>query len=155
MRIGFISDTHGKLPASVFSALKDVEHIFHAGDIGNRDVIIELETISPVSAVSGNIDMWEILTHYSHELTISLDDVQVYMRHDIGNARDFNYRLFKENRSPDVVVFGHTHRPYIHRHGSILYINPGSASQPRHRVNGTVAILDTSIRPLTAELIDI
>ena len=35
---------------------RDVDHILHAGDIGKRSVIEQLEQIAPVTAVSGNVD---------------------------------------------------------------------------------------------------
>jgi len=55
MKIGIISDTHGVLPGSVLDIFKGVDQIFHAGDIGNQDVIQGLEIIAPVSAVYGNV----------------------------------------------------------------------------------------------------
>ena len=56
VKLGVISDTHGTLPAAVHDALAGVNHILHAGDVGPGDVITELETIAPVSAVLGNTD---------------------------------------------------------------------------------------------------
>ncbi|RMD94498.1 MAG: YfcE family phosphodiesterase, partial [Calditrichaeota bacterium] len=46
MKIGIISDTHGKLPGKVFHLFKDVEAILHAGDVGREDILQELETIA-------------------------------------------------------------------------------------------------------------
>ena len=54
--VGLISDTHGQLRASAMHALEGVELILHAGDVGNRDVLIELNALAPVQAVHGNVD---------------------------------------------------------------------------------------------------
>ena len=54
--IGLISDTHGLVRPEVFEALQGVSRIFHAGDVGPPDVLIELATIAPVQAVWGNTD---------------------------------------------------------------------------------------------------
>ena len=32
---------------------------------------------------------------------------------------------------PDVVVFGHTHQPFCETLGGVLFLNPGSVTQPR------------------------
>jgi len=39
MKIGLLSDTHGYLDPKVFEYFKDVDEIWHAGDIGDIKVI--------------------------------------------------------------------------------------------------------------------
>src|SRR5271168_4774349 len=56
MRIGVISDTHGLLRPEVLTALAGVEHILHAGDIGDIAILDALRSIAPVTAIRGNID---------------------------------------------------------------------------------------------------
>ncbi len=69
MNIGVISDTHGKVPSEIFKIFEGVDQIWHAGDIGNLDVIIELETIAPVIAVHGNMDQLPIVSKFpKHEI---------------------------------------------------------------------------------------
>ena len=55
-RIGLISDTHGLIHPRVFSFFKDCDEIWHAGDIGNIEVLDRLKEFKPVRAVYGNID---------------------------------------------------------------------------------------------------
>ena len=57
MKIGVISDTHNFLDPKVHELFAGVNHILHAGDIGNATIISELEAIAPVTAVYGNTDM--------------------------------------------------------------------------------------------------
>jgi putative phosphoesterase len=56
MKIGVVSDTHGFFDARLEELLADVELILHAGDVGNLEVLDELERIAPVRAVKGNVD---------------------------------------------------------------------------------------------------
>ncbi len=56
MRIGVISDTHGLLRPEALTALAGVEHILHAGDVGNPAILDALRQIAPLTAIRGNID---------------------------------------------------------------------------------------------------
>ena len=56
VRIGVISDTHGYLDPAVIALFAGASHIIHAGDVGNPAIIAALETIAPVTAVSGNVE---------------------------------------------------------------------------------------------------
>ncbi|HEV8598014.1 MAG TPA: metallophosphoesterase family protein, partial [Gemmatimonadales bacterium] len=56
MRLGIIADTHGLLRPEVFEVFKHVDRILHAGDVGDLDILTELEAIAPVTAVWGNTD---------------------------------------------------------------------------------------------------
>ena len=53
MKIGVISDTHNFFDPQIPELFKGVEHIIHAGDVGTTAIISELETIAPVTAVTG------------------------------------------------------------------------------------------------------
>ena len=57
--LGLISDTHmpkrwPAMPAAVFEALRSVDLVLHAGDVGKLWVLDELSVIAPVVAVHGN-----------------------------------------------------------------------------------------------------
>tara|TARA_B100000686_G_scaffold288359_1_gene314433 strand:+ start:2166 stop:2378 length:213 start_codon:yes stop_codon:yes gene_type:complete len=56
MRIGIISDTHNLVRPEVYQIFEDVELLLHGGDIGEREVLIELEATDPVRAVLGKND---------------------------------------------------------------------------------------------------
>ncbi len=53
MLVGVISDTHGLLRAEALVALSQAEHIFHAGDVGDIEIVRRLEEIAPVTAIRG------------------------------------------------------------------------------------------------------
>ena len=63
-RIGLLSDTHGWVNPNIYEFFKDCDEIWHAGDIGNDDVAIELAAFKKLRAVFGNIDDWEIRTDF-------------------------------------------------------------------------------------------
>ena len=54
--IGVISDTHGLLRPEALKALRGSQHIIHAGDVGEPEILEQLATIAPVTAVRGNVD---------------------------------------------------------------------------------------------------
>jgi putative phosphoesterase len=88
VKIGIISDTHGLLRPQVFDVFQGVEHILHAGDIGNLDIITELEAIAPVTAVWGNADGWEVRGRVPEVAEVELGGVRVAVIHgmQVGSA---------------------------------------------------------------------
>jgi len=60
MRIGVISDTHGRLDSRVAGLFAGVDHIVHGGDVGSLEVLAELEHMAPLTAVVGNTDGGEV-----------------------------------------------------------------------------------------------
>jgi len=52
--------------------------------------------------------------------------------------------------SHDLVCFGHTHVPLVHKAGQVTVVNPGSCSQPRDQDRrGSYAVCDTYTREVT------
>lgn len=138
-RIGLISDTHNDLPPDVLEVFADVDHILHAGDVGQRRILVELETIAPVTAVAGNTDA-DPSYRETERLELAGLDFLVHHIVDPHHLRgEFAERLRKH--PPDVVVFGHTHHAFCERIDGVLFVNPGSASRPRLGGGCSVAIL--------------
>ncbi|NTU59706.1 MAG: metallophosphoesterase family protein, partial [Deltaproteobacteria bacterium] len=54
--VGLISDTHGLLRPEALDALRGVDRILHAGDVGGLAVLDALAQLAPVTAVRGNTD---------------------------------------------------------------------------------------------------
>jgi uncharacterized protein len=57
LTIGVISDTHGLLRPEALEALTGVDHILHAGDVGNPRILDWLQELAPVTAIRGNVDV--------------------------------------------------------------------------------------------------
>lgn len=142
MKIGLISDTHGKLRAEVFGAFERVEVILHAGDIGGLDIITELETIAPVHAVQGNTDDSIIAARYGESAQVTLGGVTIVVAHGHLLGSPTPARLRAAFPDADVVVYGHTHMPLVDRDAKPLVINPGAAGPARFKLKPSVAVLE-------------
>ena len=68
MKIGLLSDTHGYLDEKIFEYFSACDEIWHAGDIGNLEIINALQAFKPLRAVYGNIDGKEISTEFPEDL---------------------------------------------------------------------------------------
>ena len=139
MNIGVISDTHNHFDPRIASLFAGVDHILHAGDIGLPWVILELESIAPVTAVLGNNDAG---LEYHETECLELDGRKFLVHHIVDVHRPaelIRRRIAKEK--PDVVVFGHSHKPFQEVIGHTLYFNPGYAGTPRFNLARSVAIL--------------
>jgi putative phosphoesterase len=148
MKIGVISDTHDYLDPKVLELFEGVDHILHAGDVGTAFITFQLEQVAPVTAVFGNTDAGLSLK----ETEVVELDGRKYLVHHIVNPRELGDRVQGRitRERPDVVVFGHTHKPFSQMLGGILYFNPGYAGKPRFGAERSVAILswkDGGIQP--------
>jgi putative phosphoesterase len=155
IRIGVIADTHDLFDPAIRRHFTGVDHILHAGDIGKRSVIEQLEQIAPVTAVSGNVD--DDQCRFPFEAVIDLTGLRVAIRHILyeGGKLTKDGRAFLEREQPDVCVFGHTHQPKIEWFGATLLFNPGSAGPKRFklpRVVGILEMIDGMIKPRHIEL---
>ena len=152
MRIGVISDTHGMFDGTVVELFDGVEAIIHAGDIGKLEVISRLEQIAPVIAVEGNNDWFN---RFPTESIRKLAGHTVLIRHIFGELhqlRDEERKVLDRVR-PDVVVFGHSHRPYVEKIGRTILFNPGSAGPRRFSLPRTVGLLSLEENHVDAEII--
>ena len=148
MRIGVISDTHGLLRPQAVAALKGVELIIHAGDIGEPVILEALERIAPVQAVRGNTDRGEWARKLPLTQVVEVGEVQLYVLHEI-----FTLDLEPQAAGFAGVIFGHSHRPHLERKNGILYLNPGSAGPRRFTLPVTLAYLEVQGRTLHPEFV--
>jgi|SRR5436190_20867076 len=153
MRIGIISDTHDFLDPKIPELFDGVDHIIHAGDVGQAWITFQLEQIAPVTAVLGNTDSSLSL----RETESVLLDGRKFLVHHIVEPRELNDELKTHIKSerPDVVVFGHTHKRFCQMMGGVLFFNPGYAGKKRLGMDRSVAVLewlDQAIRPKFLEL---
>ena len=155
MNLGIISDTHGHLHSKIHTLFNGVDEIIHAGDIGKEDILFELRTIAPVTAVRGNMDRYGAMRSYREFLAPSFAGVQFFIVHDIGTPSVIKRHLlpFIERYKPRVVVFGHTHKPSVKYLGDILYFNPGSAKSGRSGSKASIGIIELVNSHVSGEII--
>lgn len=142
MKIGLISDTHGKLRSQVLELFDGVDLILHAGDIGDASIITELETLAPVHAVHGNTDDSRLSTRYGETVDITVVGVRVVVTHGHRIGSPTPPLLRRMFPAADVIVYGHTHVPLVDRDAGTLVINPGAAGPARFKLKPSVALLD-------------
>lgn len=140
--IGVISDTHGKLDERVLELFANVQHIIHAGDIGDEELIWQMEKLAPVIAVRGNID-GDTMCFPKERLAI-IQGRTFFVRHQFATVEKMNaaqQRLI-EQRMPDAVIFGHSHQAYSGLWRGTLLFNPGSAGTKRFSLPRSVGLLE-------------
>jgi len=115
-RIGVVSDTHDRWMPRLAELFRDVDEIWHLGDVCREPVLDELRGINPrLTVVLGNND-------YDLTSPVSLD----LERH----GERFHLIHILPRRLPPApgwLLFGHTHRPADEMHQGVHLFNPGSA----------------------------
>ena len=147
MQIGILSDTHGLLRLEALEALQGSDHILHAGDVGNIEILEALRQIAPVTAIRGNIGTHGPCADLPATEAIELAGHLFYLVHSLHDL-DINPR----QAGVSCLVTGHSHKPLIAEQNGILYVNPGSAGPRRFGLPVTLAHLAIT-DCLSAELI--
>jgi uncharacterized protein len=154
-RIGLISDTHGLLRPEVHTVFAGVEHIVHGGDVGDPDILLELETIAPVTAVWGNVDGMELRARLPERARVTIAGVRIGVIHG-QQIRTPGWKVAaREFDEVDVVVVGHSHQGVVERVEGVLVVNPGSAGPARFLEPVTVAILEVRDEQFDARLVEL
>jgi len=131
MKIGLLSDTHGLVDDAIFHYLKECDEIWHAGDIGNPDVLDKLKSFKPLRAVYGNIDGHEIRQELKEVNFFTVEGLKILMMHIGGYPPHYNTSALKllSETQPDIFICGHSHILRISRdqtRNNLLYLNPGA-----------------------------
>ncbi|RCS21753.1 metallophosphoesterase [Phyllobacterium salinisoli] len=132
--LGVISDIHGLFRDETVKLLDGVDHIVHAGDIGDPKIIERLEATAPVSAIRGNIDGEARAAIYPDTLRLTLFGHEIFLIHDRNDLRS---GLIE--KSVSIVISGHSHRASIETLDGVVYLNPGSAGPRRFKLPATLA----------------
>ena len=133
MKILIVSDTHGRHGNldEVLEREGNIDVLLHLGDIEDGEHYIEAVADCPVHLLSGNNDYF---SHLPGEKEIKIGKYRVFMTHGHGYYVSVNTKRLREEasrRGVDIVLFGHTHKPYMDVEGDLKMINPGSLSYPR------------------------
>ncbi len=129
-KIGLISDTHGYFDPKIYEWFKDVDEIWHAGDIGSEEVLNKLEEFKPTKAVFGNIDNWQIRSRTSEFLEFKCEELKVLITHIGGYPGRYApgiTRILTEKK-PDIFICGHSHILKVINDSklNLLHLNPGA-----------------------------
>jgi putative phosphoesterase len=159
--VGLISDTHvpvraREVPKKVFEVFEKVDYIIHAGDLVDLSVIDALEQIAPVLAVYGNMDGPEIRGRLPKINSLKVFDWKIGVIHDPGTLFGMGkMREIARQNGFHVLVYGHTHHANIKWEGEILFINPGSPTNPvpPFITKPTVGLLTVTREKISPEIV--
>jgi len=148
MRLGILSDTHGLLRPEAVTALAGVDHILHAGDVGNIEILDHLQQIAPTTAIRGNIDIHGACADLPETEMITLDGQTIYMIHSVHDLD-----IEPTAAGITMIVSGHSHKPLMETKRGVLYLNPGSAGPRRFNLPITVAIAEVTSTGISAKIV--
>jgi putative phosphoesterase len=154
MKILIMSDTHAKrysdLPEVLRSEIEKSDAVIHAGDYGSGSFLKEfVSRCVRFYGVLGNND--SAPEHKGiilpRELVLDLDGIKIAVIHSdmaLGDREGYLLRNFHKS-SPDLIVYGHTHRGIKHASAKPVIINPGSPTRTRGEFN-SYALLETAVK---------
>ena len=129
-KIGLISDTHGYIDPKIYHYFKDVDEIWHAGDIGDLQLTDELKKFKPIRAVFGNIDNFEIRSEFPEYNSFNIEGIDVLITHIGGKPGRYPSTVLSEitQKSPKLFICGHSHILFVKMDPTfnMLCINPGA-----------------------------
>jgi len=142
-KILLISDTHSYIDERIIHYAKNVDQVWHAGDIGDINVMDSLKEVSNVKAVHGNIDNNIIRKEYSENLRFKCEEVDVWITHIGGYPGRYSKKIKNiiNDNPPDLFVCGHSHilKVINDKKLNLLHINPGAiGKQGFHKVRTMV-----------------
>ena len=137
MRLGIISDTHNLLRPEVFEVFSQVDHILHGGDVGEAEILVQLEAVAPVTAVYGNTDGAELRRRLPQVAQVQLDGFDIVVTHGDQFGSPTPTLLHNAFPRAEIIVFGHTHRAVLELvDKTVTVMNPGSAGPKRFDLAG-------------------
>lgn len=153
MVLGLISDTHDVLDPRVHDRFAGVDHILHAGDVCDPGLIDELKILAPVTVVLGNNDPF---VGWRETEVVELGGRRIFIQHIVrpeAPTSAFRQRLARSGAQ--IVLFGHTHRPFQATLEQVLFLNPGSAGSPRFGLPRSLALLHLTAEGVRTEFLDL
>ena len=127
--VGVISDTHGLLRPEAVGALRGSDYIIHAGDVGDAEILKQLNANAPVTAVRGNVDREPWARKLPETQVLEAGGISIYILHSVADLD-----LKPEAAGFAAIVSGHSHIPKQEVRNGVLYFNPGSAGPRRFKL---------------------
>lgn len=142
MKLIAVSDNHGNTyyMEEILSIYEDdVDNWVHCGD---SELMEDHPLWQRYKTVSGNMDY---APGFELERIVEFKDHKFLVlhghKHGVKRSNDEMKRRAREEGA-SVVFYGHTHVPKAEEEDGILFINPGSLTQPRDRNVGTYLLID-------------
>ncbi len=160
-RIGLMSDTHGFIDPKIYEYFKEVDEIWHAGDVGDVSVIDELRKFKPLKGVFGNIDSTDVRMEFPEFCRFHCEDVEVLITHIGGKPGKYSKPAHDElaaNGAPKLFICGHSHILLVKfdPRYNMLWMNPGACGiKGFHQVKTILRFSITADRIHDLEVIEL
>ena len=148
--VGVIADTHGLLRPEAVAALRGVDAIVHAGDVGSPAILKALSSLAPVTAVRGNNDRGPWAEALPDNAMVEIGGVRLYVLHDVKELD-----LDPRTGGVAAVLCGHSHQPHAEQRDGVLFFNPGSAGPRRFRLPISLGRLTIKHRRVRGHIIEL
>ncbi len=151
-----LADTHiprraKSLPEGLIPHLKEADLVLHAGDLMDLMLLEALSAYAPVRAVRGNLDPADADLPETQEFEFG--GARIAMIHDSGRKEGRRKRLGSRFSDAHVVIFGHSHIPFLEDEDGLLLLNPGSPTDKRRQLQHTFALLRAEGGSVRAEIL--
>lgn len=145
-KILILSDTHSFIDTAISNHIKDVDEVWHAGDIGDIAVLDHISSLKPIRAVFGNIDNHIVRKTIPLDLHFQCEETDVFMTHIGGYPGKYEQRVnlkIKELK-PKLFICGHSHilKVIYDKKNDLLHINPGAVGKNGFHTVRTMIKLD-------------
>jgi len=151
-----LADTHiprraKSLPEGLVPHLNKADLVLHAGDLMDPALLHELAAFAPVRAVRGNLDPPDADLPETQEFEFG--GARIAILHDSGRREGRRKRLLRRFPDARVVIFGHSHIPFLEDEDGLLLLNPGSPTDKRRQPRHTFALLCIEEGSVRAEIV--
>ncbi|RDY60847.1 metallophosphoesterase family protein [Flagellimonas nanhaiensis] len=132
-KILLLSDTHGHIDDTILKYAAQTDEIWHAGDIGNLEIMDVLAKYGRVRGVHGNIDDHLIQKEFPEHNRFFCEDVDVWITHIGGYPGRYNVKVRDNIRTnpPKLFICGHSHilKVMSDKKLGLLHMNPGACGK--------------------------
>ncbi len=133
MKVLIVSDSHGRNGnlEVVIEREQPLDMLIHLGDLECDESDIEFLAGCETKMVCGNNDFYSQLPETS---VFPIENLKAFICHGHGYNVYYGTEQLEtagRNAGAEIVMFGHTHHPYIEKKENFVILNPGSISYPR------------------------
>ena len=133
MQILVVSDSHGNNYdiKALIERMGKIDMLIHLGDVGRQSEYIQNLVSCPVYMIAGNNDFGRDLPN---SIEFMIGTYKIFITHGHRFHVSFGVdklRRYAIEKGYDVVMYGHTHMPFLEIGNAVTILNPGSISYPR------------------------
>ncbi|MCD4773968.1 MAG: metallophosphatase family protein [Bacteroidales bacterium] len=156
-KIGLISDTHAYYHPKLEKIFSECDEIWHAGDIGNIEIVKKLSRFKTFKAVFGNMDGYDIRCEFPEIQIFECEKVKVVMMHIGGYPGNYSFEAKKiiAKEKPQLFISGHSHilKVINDKKNNLLHMNPGAAG--KSGIHKTITMLRFKINKNRIEELEV